>query len=262
MKMIFATWLSCLLCLMLAGCGADKVASEPVVDETVVGFSTVALDANKAHVRGGETALGNLIADAMYEYADLQGQGIDVAWINGGNIRFDSQTRADGIYPSGDISKAQVLEVLPFLNTGVIVTMTGMALKSSLERSVHLLPVPLGDSGSGAFIHVSSQMQVFVELSQVAQDLDELNEPVSIAVEGQRVVSILLNGNEIDETQNYRVLMPDYIARGGDGFVRLGEIDPQNKIDLGFTIATTLETYLLNHSPVTPIVENRIVINP
>ena len=262
MKAIVATVFSCLFCLSLTSCGGDNVAPEPVIDETVVGFTTVPLNATKSHVRGGETVVGNLIADAMYELADMQGHGVDVAWINGGNIRFDSQIRPNGTYPPGEISKAQVLELLPFLNSAVVVTMTGFELKSSMERSVHLLPVPEGSSGSGAFIHVSSQMQIFVDLSGTPQDLDELNEPASIAVEGTRIVSIVIDDVELDESQNYRVLMPDFIARGGDGYVRLGEIAASNKVDLGFTTASALEAYLIGNSPVTPIIENRIVITP
>ena len=72
-------------------------------------------------IRDGESALGNLIADAFREEA-----GTDVALHNLGGIRAS--------LPRGAITYGAVFDVLPFQNTLVKMTLTGGQLKRVLGR--------------------------------------------------------------------------------------------------------------------------------
>ena len=242
------------------GCGADEIVSIPESDDSIVGFTTVDLDANKPVVRGGEAVLGNLIADSFLFYAIDEGYDVDFAMANGGNIRFNSTTRSSGIYPSGDITQDDINELLPFNNSGIIVEITGLELRSTIERSVHALPISEGSSGNGAFAHVSSGVQIVVDTSLPAQIIDELNNVETIATEGERVVQVTINGELLDIQQTYLVLIPSFAAGGGDAYVMLGAISDDRKIDLGEPLKFALKDYLELNSPVTPIIENRIIV--
>ncbi len=240
----------------VTACDSDNLVAVPESDPTIVGFTAVPLNANKKIVRGEEAVIGNLVADAFVFHALNLGYQVDFAITNGGSIRFS--THANGIYPVGNISRNDINEMLPFGNTGVIVNMSGAELKSTLERGYHSLPIPEDDTGSGSFLQVSSALALLIELANQAQILDEINEPASIAIEGQRLISIKIAGQEIVLDDFYDVLVPDYIASGGDGFVILGGIPASRKTDLNVDLALALEDYLMLYSPVTPTIEGRI----
>lgn len=80
-----------------------------------------------AHVRTGETNLGDLIADAMRAES-----GAQIALINCGAIR-------DSI-PAGDITKGNIINVLPFENYIVTKKNNGSNLSATLESAVKALP--------------------------------------------------------------------------------------------------------------------------
>lgn len=89
-----------------------------------IGKSLVDLEIDRVKMRTSETALGNLIADAIL--AKTQGDRVQAIIINAGGIR-------NG-FPLGDITMGKVLESLPFGNTITRVEMTGQQLRESLEN--------------------------------------------------------------------------------------------------------------------------------
>ena len=84
----------------------------------------------------GETNLGNLIVDAMLDIT-----GAEVAIMNGGGIRASIE--------AGEITKGDVITVLPFGNYIVIKEVKGADLKAALENGASAYPDP-----KGAFPHV------------------------------------------------------------------------------------------------------------
>ena len=103
-----------------------------------VGKTATELDTRRVSVRSGETAFGNLVADAMRIAV-----GSDIALTNGGGIRGDT------IYPAGsEITGKLVLTELPFGNKTVKLALSGARIREALEHGV-------GKVGSGAFPHVS-----------------------------------------------------------------------------------------------------------
>ena len=133
-------------------------ATDPVIDEcidqimaeyTEVGNEKIAecdfeLKTHDSYgnrlVRMAETNLGNLISDAFREVL-----GADVAYFNGGGIRSSIE--------AGEITYNDLLNVLPFGNTGVVVKVSGATLLEMLETSVSKWP-----EENGNFPHVSGMM--------------------------------------------------------------------------------------------------------
>jgi 5'-nucleotidase len=83
----------------------DKKLSEPI------GISNVDLDGRKETVRAKESNLGDLIADSWLDWFAAKGNQTSGALVNGGGIR------GDRIYPAGQLTMKDILEILPFGNT-------------------------------------------------------------------------------------------------------------------------------------------------
>ena len=125
--------------------------------------------------------LGNLIADAMRE----AGQG-DVAVMNNGGIR-------TGL-ASGVATYGSLFELQPFANTLYRITVTGATLRDYLERVVYRRGQPS--------VHVSG---LTIEYD-------------STAAEGSRLRSVTMaNGAPLDGAAQYRVILNDFMALGGEG---------------------------------------------
>ena len=91
-----------------------------------VGTTTVALDSQRSTVRGEESNMGNLIADATRETL-----GADVAIANGGGIR------GDRTYDAGTVlTRKDILSELPFGNTAVLIELSGADLLAAIENGV------------------------------------------------------------------------------------------------------------------------------
>lgn len=152
-----------------------------------LGTTAIPLDSRRTKVRSGESAIGNLVADAM-----RSATGSDVAITNGGGIRGDRQYSA-----GSELSRRDILAELPFGNKTVVVELTGAQILAAIENGISAI-----EEGSGRFPHVSG-------LSFEA----ELARPP-----GQRVTTIRIGGEEFDPAASYRVATNDFMYRGGDGY--------------------------------------------
>jgi 2',3'-cyclic-nucleotide 2'-phosphodiesterase (5'-nucleotidase family) len=104
------------------------------------------------------------------------------------------------VIPPGPITKKDVRELLPFSNTVTLLEVTGTALRAALERSVDELPRPTGH---------------FLQTAGVQMAVDPAKPP------GQRVGAVAVAGQPLDPAGLYRVAVPDYLARGQDGYPML-----------------------------------------
>jgi 5'-nucleotidase len=154
--------------------GLLKVLSE------VLGRSTVPLDARSAESRTQETNVGNFIADSF-----RQALKADVALMNGGSIR------ADTIISAGELSKRDVLSILPFKNKVVKLEVNGATLRKALEHGVGR---SAEDAEPGRFT------------------FDATRPP------GSRVLSVTVNGQPLDDNRKYTLVTADFVAGGGDGY--------------------------------------------
>ena len=173
---------------------AEKVAAyeETLSKEldVALGTSEVELDTRKASVRTGETAFGNLTADAMRAAVEA-----DIGFTNGGGIR------GNKIYDAGHtLTRRDILTELPFGNVTVKLEISGSALKEALEHGYRATP-----EATGSFLHVSG-LKVTVDTSQAA---------------GSRVTKVMVGDAPLDPAKTYTLATNDFMARGGDGYKML-----------------------------------------
>lgn len=184
------------------------------------------LDSRPQIVRGGEAAIGNLIADAM-----RAATGADVAITNGGGIRAAKQ------YAAGTrLTRRDVLSELPFGNRTVVVKVTGAVIRAALENGFSTI--------GGRFPQVSG-------LTVVA----ERGRP-----SGSRVVSITVAGAPLDEAKTYSLATNDFMLKGGDGYGMLAEgLDGLDDMG-GNLVASDVAAYAEKLGTIAAKVEGRIVI--
>jgi 5'-nucleotidase / UDP-sugar diphosphatase len=194
-----------------------------------IGTTEVPLDSRRNVVRGEESAMGNLIADAI-----RAATGADVALMNGGGIR------ADRTYDAGTVlTRKDVLTELPFGNKTVLTELPGNQILAALENGVSQI-----EKGSGRFAQVSGMTFVY--------------DPTAPA--GSRVSEVMVGGAPLDPDKVYKLATNDFILGGGDGFAALGGgkviIDGGN----GNLMANDVIDYVAKAGKVTVGVEGRIKV--
>ena len=152
----------------------------------VVGRSTVQLDARAANIRRGESNLGNFLADS-YRTA----LSADLALVNSGGIRSDTT------YGPGELSKRDIISILPFENGVVKVRLTGAHLKRLLENGVSR-----AGEEDGRFPQISGFSFTY--------------DPGLPA--GSRVMRIEVAGVPVDYNKSYTLALSAYTLGGGDGY--------------------------------------------
>ncbi|XP_067937210.1 mannosylglucosyl-3-phosphoglycerate phosphatase-like [Watersipora subatra] len=155
---------------------------------TVLGHSNADLDGLFEHIRAGETALGNLVADLMARSMDT-----DVAIINSGTFR------SNCIHPRGEFTARDLFRMLPLFDQLCVLELTGMELHRALENGVSMYPELAGR---------------FPQVSGVQFQVDPQREP------GERIdaQTVLVKGRPLQYDKIYRVCVKEYIASGKDGY--------------------------------------------
>ena len=175
----------------------EKITAEQESKYGEVVFHTdIRLDGERNDVRTGTTNLTNLLGKAVYEHTNA-----DAVIINGGTIRTSIE--------AGDVTRLQIINVVPFNNIIVTKKITGAELKNALEEGVAYYPVENGG---------------FPDLIGMSYKFDPLKP------KGKRIVSITKDGEEIDMTKEYIVAMSDYLGKGGDGYP-FGDIPVLNEYE-------------------------------
>ena len=152
----------------------------PIANEVI---GTAATDIRRASTTAGESALGDLIADAQ-----LAATGADFAFMNPGGIRSDIQ--------AGEVTYGELFAVQPFENGLVTMELPG-------EQIYRLLEQQFRADGSTWILQVSG--------------LEYTYNPSN--PEGQRITSVTLpDGSALDPTATYTVAVNGFLATGGDGF--------------------------------------------
>ena len=175
-----------------------------------------------------ESDLGNVLADGVRGAA-----GADVAILNSGGLRADLER--------GSLTFGKVYEVLPFDNTLAVVEVT----TAELEK---LLSIAYG-SHKGVF-----------QLSGLAVHLSACNGP-------DRLRKLTLPDGRPLPKRMWKVAMPDFLARGGDGLGAVLSKLPAGRIDLGERTGVGLREALIAHwlkmgRPLSAPVKGRIHFAP
>jgi 5'-nucleotidase len=226
----------------------STVAKDPVVDARVqewmarlteklggnesIGNTKNLLEGVEPAVRGRETALGNLLTDAMREQ-----MGTEVAVLNGGSIRIN-----DNI-PPGPISKYDMEGIFYYTNHLIAVNVTGQQLLDMLNNSVSRV-----DAGDGRFLQVSGM---------------RFNYRKS---DGKYVVNaadVEVAGKPLDVNATYSLSTIDYVYTNGtdDGYMLFADATRPPKINTEreADFRGTVEKYIRARGTVDQSVEGRIV---
>jgi 5'-nucleotidase / UDP-sugar diphosphatase len=217
-----------------------REAVQDLIQE-VVGETTVDLLINvggQQICRLGECLLGNLVADAMLWMANEvePGAGYQIAFQNGGGLRAPIL--------AGEVTMGDVMETLPFGNTIATFELQGTYVKAALENGARLYP-----SANGGFAQVSGLRYTIDPAQEV----------------GERIVSVdVWNGADweaLDLNAMYKVVTNDFMRRGGDNYTMFRDfaVDPY---DFGPLLDEALADYFMEFSPVTPVIEGRVTIQP
>lgn len=215
------------------------------LETSFIGKSRVFIDGSEESCRKKECNMGNLITDAMiWSYAnsaERKDKYIPLAIMQGGGIRSSIDTKLN----NGQISEADVINVLPFGSNLAVVTITGVELLQALEHSVERYSNIIA---YGEFLQVSG-IRVIYDMNKKPNE---------------RVQSVELLCDEcttpqyepLKETQNYRILTTNYLLEGLDGFTML-----KNKgIALSIKDVDSLSEYIKQMDVVYPGIESRIEI--
>lgn len=193
----------------------------------VIGRTAVELDSQRSSVRSRETAIGNLITDALVDALDA-----DLAITNGGGIR------GDKVYAAGtELTRRDILTELPFGNVGVLIELKGSDLLAALENGVSQI-----EDGGGRFPQVSGVSFTF-----------DPAQPV-----GSRIVEAKVGDAPVDPAATYRVATNDYMFGGGDGYAALAAGTPIIDASGAKLMASTVMGYIEAKGTIEPKIEGRI----
>ncbi len=167
---------------------------------------------NGSENRGGESTIGNFVADVQ-----KWSTGADIALMNPGGIRANLTYASSGASdPAGNVTYREAATVQPFANTLVTLTMTGDEIRRVLEEQWQ----PTGSA------------RPFLKLG-VSEGLVYTYDPT--AARGSHITGITLDGVPIDPAMEYTVAANSFLAGGGDNFSTFKEGDDKRdtgKIDL------------------------------
>ncbi len=215
------------------------VLSAPLAN-AVIGTTTG--DILRAQNAAGESALGDVIADA--QLAATEGAGVgeaDVAFMNPGGIRDDIIFASSGSEADGEFTFGEAFSVQPFGNSLITMTLTGAQIDELLELQFDN-PGP----GDSRILQVS---EGFTYEWSAAAPTGSKVDPASIKIDGVTV----------DPAGAYRVTVNSFMADGGDNFSVL--VDGTDRLG-GEIDLDALAAYFGANSPVAPGPQDRIVMIP
>ncbi|WP_163619637.1 MULTISPECIES: bifunctional metallophosphatase/5'-nucleotidase [unclassified Microbacterium] len=203
----------------------------PIASEVI---GSIASDITRATNAGGESALGDLIADAQLADPSVIGPyaAPQIALMNPGGIRTDLTYSASawGEAP-GDVTYEEAFNVQPFNNYLVSLDLTGAEIKQLLVQQW---------SGANA-----AQPKIL-----------QVSEGFAYTYSGTTLGTVTLNGQPLVDTTVYRIVTNNFLAGGGDGFPTF--LDADNVYYGGLDI-DAFAAYLTANSPYAPTPLDRII---
>lgn len=192
-----------------------------------VGTIVTALDSRRMSVRTKETAIGNLITDALRSAV-----GADIAMTNGGGIRADKEYDTNH-----ELTRKDVLSELPFGNLNIMLEVSGADVLAALENGLQSAP-----EATGRFPHVSGMTVVYNPAKEA----------------GSRVVSVKIGDTDLDPNATYKLATNDYMGRGGDGYTMFAGKPMLFSLTDAKLMANDVMAYVRSKGSVSPAIEGRI----
>jgi len=214
-----------------------QTLSDPLAN-TVVGTTTS--DISRTPNLAGESALGDVIADAQLEATAPVGFGeAVVAFMNPGGIRANIDFVSAGPEADGEFTYGEAFSVQPFGNSLVTMTLTGAQIDTLLEQQ-----------------WVGQTAPRILQVSDGFTYAWDAGQPDGSKVDA---ATIQIGGVTVLAGAEYRVTVNSFLADGGDNFQVL--VDGTDRLG-GEVDLDALVTYFGTHSPVPPGPQDRITRLP
>lgn len=219
------------------------------LDSQVIGKSRVLLDGDSKSCRYKECNFGNLVTDAFIAYRASVAvtdywTDTPIALINGGAIRGS----IDASDSAGNITRGELLGVLPFGNQMFTVSLSGSDLIQTLELAAR----SNGETSHGEFLQVSGlQVEYNYErpaMSRVA------------SVKARCSECVVPSYTPVLESATYKLITTGFLIGGGDGHYIL-QSKSFDRVTEDLDDLSVVEWYIKRKSPVFPEVFGRITVN-
>lgn len=188
--------------------------------QVVIANNPVELNGDRSNVRVRETNLGNVVADALWQYGQTGfSHPTDIAVTNGGGLRAS-------IAKDKPVTKGDIIAVLPFGNIISQIQVTGQAIQDMFTKALGSITQvdqatgqPILDANgrplleaNGGFLHISGARVYY----------DTMLPPE------KRILAITIwdksseTYQPLDLNRTYYLATNDFVAAGGDGYTMLG----------------------------------------
>lgn len=170
------------------------------------------------------TAIGNLMADAVYEEADpifksRTGHHIDMVLLNHGGIR--------AVISNGNVTTRTAFEVMPFENSVDVVKLKG------------------------------TQVQKLIDYLAKAKRANPISGFKLVLNKDFTVKSVSIKGQPLDTTKSYFVATSDYLYAGGDNMDFFKTND--SLYDLNYKVRNVLIDYFKRKDTLNPVIDDRFI---
>jgi 2',3'-cyclic-nucleotide 2'-phosphodiesterase (5'-nucleotidase family) len=221
----------------------DSKAQTAILRNKVIG--TQSIDIRRDPARRTESALGDMISDAMRE----KYPGVEAAYTNSGGIRADllvTPPSSAGEAP-GEITWGEMFTILPFGNRTVIETLTGAQMKTAFEN------------GFSAFCDPSINTGRFPQVAGLKVQFHCAAVPGAPVIDGIWKAPNGPSGTltPLGPTDTVRFVTNDFMYTGGDGYAVFTQ--GTDVLQPGDDLLQVAIDYVTAHSPVANVVDGRIV---
>ena len=202
-------------------------------EKQIVGNIPLRIDGNDC--RFHECAFGNFLADSMLSFGKKM--GAKIALVNGGGIRSSAAP--------GNVSNAQLMDILPFDKKLVFLKLSGQHIWQALEHGTNYVHDKKNDN-TGRFLQVSGLKYVLNPTNPI----------------GQRVISVSIQNDDksfssLEKTKIYPLVTNTYMANGGDDYVMFKNFSEKWTLDI--TMKALVDAFLKTPHSQLPYIDGRVL---
>lgn len=225
-----------------------KTLVAPIANEVIGHIEPGTQVTRTADADGGDSPLGNLIADAQKADSSVvtgSGQKPVIALMNPGGIRADLVEN-----DQGEVTYGAAFSVQPFNNFVVSMDLTGAQIKALLNEQWNG-----GNEASKKILQVSGLTYTWDASDAALADTNALVGDVMVDADGDPATPMVA----LEDGTTYRVVANNFLSDGGDNFAtfKAGTAKLIGGLDID-----SLRSYLLAHDPVSPTPTDRIKQQP
>ncbi|MBA2953147.1 ExeM/NucH family extracellular endonuclease [Nocardioides sp. MAH-18] len=209
---------------------ADELGAQ-VLGQIEAPFTRAKFANGTTENRGGESTLGNQVAEVQrWATPDTVGAA-DIAFMNPGGLRTDMVGTVNGT--ARDLTYREAANVQPFANTLVNMDLTGAQIETVLEQQWQR-------TAAGA---VPTRPFLRLGVSEgFTYTYTQRPDPANAGQKLGEVTAMWLDGEPIDPAASYSVTVNSFLASGGDNFRELA--NGTTKQDTGITDLQAMVDYL------------------